>query len=319
MDALYKNYYKTKTKEQKMKFALLDPRPVGKETNEQLLSENNCLGIEVTIPYLAAGCKLGNIDPQHSNKNSQLSAIEVAVNCELPPENATLVTVRADLDSVGSMALIKMRSERQEISFETLSRVQEIADFDKFSNGGWPGVRPIPSLKNPWPNARENSLSAINQAVMDFKVSLEQRVALIETWLLTGQEPVNYRELADKARSSMISALEAGQITYELNGDVAVVTSTHMAGTAIGYCLSPVIVVYNPEFRFQGGEPHKKFTIAQFTPGHVDLKKSLEEISGLETGWGGSPTIIGSPQGVSSTLSLETVVEIVEKHKISNI
>lgn len=312
-----KNIIKTKTKKEKeMQYKLLDPRPVGKESNEKLLSENNCLGIEVTIPALAVGCKLGNIDPQHSKKNSQLSAIEVAVSCELPPDDVTLVTVRADLDSIGSMAVIKVRSENLEISPEILSRVQEIADFDKFSNGGWPGVQPIPSLENPWPNARENSLAAINQAVMDFKVSLEQRVTLIETWLLTGQEPVNYRDLADKARSTMISALEAGQITYELNDDVAVVTSTHMAGTAIGYCLSPVIVVYNPEFRFQGGEPHKKFTIAQFTPGHVDLKKSLEEISGLETGWGGSPTIIGSPQGVSSTLSLETVVEIVKRHII---
>lgn len=302
-----------------MKFHLLDPRPMGKEKNERILSENICLGIEVTIPYLAAGCKLGNIDPQHSNKISQLSAIEIAIGCELPPDDTTLVTVRADLDSVGSMALIKMRSERQEISFETLSRVQEIADFDKFSNSGWPGVRPIPSLENPWPNARENSLAAINQAVMDFKLSLEERVSLLETWLKTGKEPVNYRDLADKARSSMISALETGQIKYELNGDVAVVISTHMAGTAIGYCLSPVIVVFNPEFRFQGGEPHRKFTIAQFAPGHVDLKKTLEDISGLETGWGGSPTIVGSPQGVSSVLPLETVVEIVKKHKISKI
>lgn len=299
-----------------MQFELLDPRPIGKEINEKILSEKNCLGIEVTIPYLAEGCKLGNIDPQHSEKNSQLSAIEVAVNCELPPDDTTLVTVRADLDSVGSMAVIKVRSENLEISPESLSRIQQIADFDKFSNSGWPGPRPVPSREDPWQNPTENSLAAINQAVMDFKVSLEQRVALMETWLKTGQEPTNYRELANKARQSMITGLETGQIKYELSGDIAVVTSTHMAGTAIGYCLAPVIVVFNPEFKFQGGEPHKKFTVCQFTSGQVDLKKVTEEISSLEEGWGGSPTIIGSPQGVSSILPLETVVEITKRHLI---
>jgi hypothetical protein len=46
----------------------------------------------------------------------------------------------------------------------------------------------------------------------------------------------------------------------------------------------------------------------------VDLPAVRDELASLEAGWGGSPTIIGSPQGVDSNLPLETVVAIVAKH-----
>jgi hypothetical protein len=49
--------------------------------------------------------------------------------------------------------------------------------------------------------------------------------------------------------------------------------------------------------------------------GYIDLKAVAQELSQLEQGWGGSPTIIGSPQGKSSTLSREQIFEIVRKLK----
>ncbi len=297
-----------------MKFELLDPRPVGKEANDKVLSQD-CLGIEVTIPALAKGCTLGNIDPQHSGSDITTAAIEAVVHCSLPPVDATLVTVRADLDSVGAMAVLTMRAQGIELSEEIKARIGVIADFDKFSNSGWTGPKEVPSRNNPWPDAREKSLSAMNLAVMDFKSTLSDRVALMQDWLQSGSQPEKYVSLAEAARESMISALEKGEISYEINDGIAVVHSAHMAGTTIGYCLSPIVMLQNPKFRFQGGEPHVKFTICQLQAGLVDLMKVKEELSSLEAGWGGSPTIIGSPQGVSSLLSLEQVMEVVIRNK----
>ena len=78
--------------------------------------------------------------------------------------------------------------------------------------------------------------------------------------------------------------------------------------------LAPVVVALNPEFRFRGGEPHRKFTVCQFSAGYCDIPGALRELNGLEEGWGGSPTIGGSPQGVSSALTVEEVVRVVTRH-----
>lgn len=42
-------------------------------------------------------------------------------------------------------------------------------------------------------------------------------------------------------------------------------------------------------------------------------EKELQNL-GLLAGWGGSPTIGGSPQGVSSRLTIDEVVAVVEKY-----
>jgi len=95
-----------------------------------------------------------------------------------------------------------------------------------------------------------------------------------------------------------------------------VVESTHRAATSVGYSLAPVVVALNPSFKQGPSEPYKKFTVCQFAfaGGFADIKSVLAELNELEAGWGGSPTIGGSPQGVSSKLTIDEVVAVVEKH-----
>ena len=69
-------------------FAILDPRsiPAANEANEKIFTADcgtgkisvPVLGIEVTVRALAARCSLGNIDPQHDDSGSTLSAVEAA-------------------------------------------------------------------------------------------------------------------------------------------------------------------------------------------------------------------------------------------------
>ena len=98
------------------KFSTLVPSAVAAK-NAKLAAENEAaltgqvLGIEVTEPGLAARCSLGNIDPQHAGGNASRAAIEDAVSVELPPYGITLVTVRADVDSVGAMAVLSINAE----------------------------------------------------------------------------------------------------------------------------------------------------------------------------------------------------------------
>lgn len=373
------------------KFAVLDPRPipVAQQANERIFAEaqNGVLGVEVTVPALADRCTLGNIDPQHGFHRETYdnggyvegcpstflpgeTAIEFAlrqpipkstgwVATMLPPDGATLVTVRADLDSVGAMAVLKIRHEAElkGLDYTTFSdvqrRIQAVADADKFARGNWPGPLPLPSQEIPWPregNSAESSpeLAAMSAAVMDFKVPLTDRVSAMERWLLTGEEPEQYRAQVEVERADLIRALEAGgvksklappngwchrcSIRFSMTGQfpslcpqcwfadtaalahIAVVETTHRAATMIGYRLAPVVVALNPAFCVAGGEPHRKFTVCQYQAGYVALKAAVTELAELEPGWGGSPSIIGSPQGQGSKLTIEQVVEVIGKH-----
>lgn len=333
-------------------FGILDPRPTpaAAAANDVVFASGNVLGVEVTVPALAARCTLGNIDPQHSGGDTSRAAIEDALTAALPPVGATLATVRADLDSVGAMAILSLRRDLAERDAaieesggeqvadgyvqdgrnvlrwllgrgEFLSRVALVAASDKFARGGYTGPKPLPTRDNPWNEetaTAESSrpLAVIAAAVMDHKVQIAARVASMEQWLLHGEEPWRYASAVEAERLGLVTALETGQIKVETRsgGRIAVVESSHRAATSVGYSLAPVVVALNPEFRFQGEAPVRKFTICQFAGGFADIRSALSELAELEPGWGGSPTIGGSPQGVSSTLTTEQVVGVVEKH-----
>ncbi len=306
-------------KEPKYRFGLLDPRPIdaAKSANEQIFAnaENGTLGIEMTLPQYLDQCTLGNVDPQHTDGDITKAAIDIVVDMPLPSEEVTMVTVRPDLDSFGSMALLSLRQKGLEITDAVRERAKKISISDTFANGEWTPSA-LPDRKNIWAGVKDKDLSAIDALVMDFKVPIAQRVKILEKWFETGEEPVEYRERVKKDRVAIVEALEKGDIKHELvsNGDIAVVESKSGAGTTIGYALAPIVIVTNPQFSFQGSEPIVKHTICQYQLGHVDLVAVLKELNEIEKGWGGSPTIVGSPQGISSTIPQEKIVEIVSKH-----
>jgi hypothetical protein len=297
------------------RFAILDPRsiPAAQAANDAVFAAGPVVGVEVTIPALAACC-VRNIDPQHSGGDSSRAAIEDAMTTDLPSEGTTLVTVRADNDALGSMAVLAMRASGVAFDDEMLARIARIAKGDKADRGPW-APKALPTAETPWaPEARE--YAALAACVSDFKAPITDRVGAIRHWLETGEVPTAYMAGVDRDRAESARALTAGEIKISVaaDGRVAVVESAHRAAMGLGYCLAPLVVARNPSFRVGAGEPHVKFTCAQTAPGYANIKAAGIELAGLEAGWGGSPTIVGSPQGVSSQLALETVVDVVVRH-----
>ena len=299
-------------------FETLDPRPIpiAEEKNNKIFeSGKNVVGVEVTVPKLAERCVV-NIDPQHTGGNADLAAIEEAVTFDIPDPDSVFVTVRADIDSVGAMAVFLIRSEGGPFDDDAMERVQLIAESDKFAKGEYPGPRPLPSLKALWSERTDEILAAIAAQISDFKVPLSNRVSAMKEWIKTGEESKEYRTRVKDERLDMVKSLENGDIYHEIlaSGRIAFVETAHRAATTVGYAIAPVVVAVNPSFQQRDGDPYKKYTICAYNKKFANIKGALEELNELEPGWGGSPTIGGSPQGVSSELSKEQVVSIVEKY-----
>ncbi len=299
---------------------LLPVRAEAAETQNAPLLGHDTLGIEVTEPELAARCGLGNLDPQHSEGRADLAAIELALEHPLPPPGAILVTIRPDADAFGAMALFALRAGGIEPDRALRKRVALIARADRFAHGDWLGPRPLPETpEQAWAFfAGGDPITAALMVICEDRTrTVEERVQLLGNWLVTGELPDWAVERARERAEDIARAVTDGEIDARTaaGGRIAVVESRHPAALRLGYCLAPVVVAWNPEFRpVHGKGSYRKFTVCQYREGFLDLPRVMEALRAREPGWGGSPTIIGSPQGASSNLSMEDVVEVVAEH-----
>ena len=280
------------------------------------------LGIEVTLPRLAARCGLGNIDPQHGARarDGAVAAIEACLDASLPPPGAVLVTIRPDLDALGGMALLTLRATACSAISRArplLDRVARVGRADSFNMGHWPGPRPMPtSFEDLLDDGLGREIAVLSAAVADRKVPLEARVRAAGRWLVRGRLPSAHLEAAKIRATRLVESLCAGETTVQIlhQGRLAVVQSQTLGAHLLGYRAAPVIVLLNREHPFGDGRRGRKLTIAQFCSGHADLDAVAEALRAREPGWGGQRNIIGSPLAGPSALELEEVVEIVASH-----
>jgi hypothetical protein len=179
-------------------FTIIDPRnPV---------VPPNTLGIEVTIPSLAAMCDLGNIDPQHGCQRGPGgsksfpavagTAITEACGWPIPADGATFATIRPDLDAFGAMAVLALEAAaalpKLHPRSDALDRIRDIAAADSNTVTTWT-PRALPSAENPWPagNAVDSrrELAAIAAVIAMHKTAVAYRVAIVAAWLLGGDTP----------------------------------------------------------------------------------------------------------------------------------
>jgi hypothetical protein len=239
---------------------------------------------------------------------------------ELPAKNVTFAIVRPDADALGAIAVLNLRQEEDEAGFDRIysgvgsvtdsiqQRVKLISDCDKFSQGPWEkGSSEI--------SEDQLTFRGLSAMALDHKLSLVDRIGRIEKWLCTedcpglGVSKEDVLEARKKAKKESSVRVVDG---------ISVVESRNIGATELGYQESPIVVIRNDAFRFSGGEAHAKYTICQWKEGYVDLSaivKDLNEIENCGGTWGGSKTIAGSPQGVSSLLSMDQVVSCVKRHK----
>lgn len=280
-------------------YAAFDPRNISAAiaTNDQVFADApvGVYGVEVTVPALASQCALGNLDPQHTG-GQNLAACVAALSYPLPPAGATLATVRADADSVLAMAVLELRANGAE--GWDVAKVAVIGNADSAQVGPWRRDYTPPV-----------EFSQVNAVAMNHRIPLAERVATLIDWLNgSGQLP--------PARPPVDRSIF--DVTLSGCGRYVVVGAEGAAGAGAcgeGYRHAPVVIAINNTFQLRGGEPHLKYTIARWNNTvDMDWMGMVEDLNSLETGWGGTSSIVGSPQGVGSTLTLDQVKEILTRH-----
>ncbi len=281
---------------------LLDPRPLpaARKANAMLLGPQT-QGIEVTDPVLAAACGLGNIDPQHRPGGGGIAAIEAASDWPLPPSQSRLVTIRRDADAFGAMAVLGLRAAGIPIDPAMRHRIDLIARADCFDNGHWPGRRDIPARADEIGEVGpgEQQLGALIGGLGDRALPPGRAVAITRAWIVSGVVPDGWNERAARAAEVLFLGLRDGRVRLGdiLPGRVATVEGFVPGALRLGYRLAPVVIAVDDSPRGDPPAPWRKITIAQWRVGHLDLTRAARTLSATEPGWGGSPGIIGSPQG----------------------
>lgn len=309
-----------------IRYEILDPTPACRETVlnqiENWKSEGyQLIGFEVSDPDLAKAMNL-NVDPQHTQNNPTISAIAEVYGfyLEFGPkatfgasQSTIFCTLRPDMDSVGAMVLAsEMGAVDDFFCKEVIDRVHKIHYADVSRTGAW-----TPSelfAQNLSGFEFSNDLGPIARAVADSKVPFSERVEWVREWLRSGVEPDGYRDAWLAEMQRIKDAFDSGETEVSTFGKVAVVKSQLRAATGIGYKYAPILICYNPMFRFNGGETHLKISICQYSEGYCDMPAILAELREREPGFGGSATFIGSTQGQSSVWTPSEILEVVQKH-----
>ncbi len=294
------------------RYALLRPlRAADADAHNAPLLGLDSFGIEVTEPELAGRCGLGNLDPQHSGARLSISAIAAARTIALPPAGAMLVTIRPDADALGAMAVLSLRARNIPLHEDTLRRIGLIDAADCFANGAWPCRRPLPRCAEEIDEvgAGPEGAGAMGLFAMDAHTPLPGKIAAFERWLLRGEAPTDALVRGRNAAEELFAALANGALKLDdvLAGRLAYVTGHAPGGLKLAYRLAPVVV---GETRLPPAGA-RKLTIAQYTRGYADFSKLEQRLGQMEPGWGGTSTILGSPQGASCTLRTQDIVEIV--------
>lgn len=166
-------------------FAIFDSRgnQGAQKTNEGIFRDagtDGVFGVGIADPELRNRCVLGNIIP----RRLQPTAIEMALEVDLPPDNARIVTDTPNVNTLGAMAILRMRGN------------------------GWDFVNPVPDSNYPenlmaqaGEQRRLAALTRINtiahapgqipgltSIVEDTDVHVTERINAIEFWIMTGQD-----------------------------------------------------------------------------------------------------------------------------------
>jgi len=279
------------------------------------------LGIELTDGDLASLAHL-NIDPQHM-WNSKITAIEYSFNKQenilgilQPFKKIVMITIKSDVDSIGSMAVLSMLlNKRLVLEGDLILRLKAIAKSDRHGRENWK------TRREDFFNFKGHNTFGLPIGLMymcsDLRLDIQNKVEKMTEYLNDGvfkgidkYTKIALKNLNDKTKFVKMDVIVPGKLIA--------VESNRRGAIAAGYKVCPVVVAVNDRFKFGLKKNFiigKKMTIAQYSEGKfLDIAGVQKELSAIEFGWAGSNSIIGSPLDRPTKLEIKDVVQVVKKY-----
>jgi len=279
------------------------------------------LGIELTDSDFASLAHL-NIDPQHM-WNSKITAIEYSFNKQenilgilKPFDKVAMITVKSDVDSIGSMAILTMLLNKELVlEGDLILRLKAIAKSDRHGRKNWK------TRREDFFNFKGHNTFGLPIGLMymcsDLRLDIQKKVMKMLSYLKTGTfEGIGkYTKIALRSLNDQMKSVKMDVI---VPNKLIVVESNRRGAIAIGYKMCPVVIAANDRFKFGLKKNFiigKKMTIAQYTDGKfIDIGAVQKDLAEMEHGWAGSNSIIGSPLDRPTKLKMKDVVEVVQKY-----
>ena len=267
-----------------------------------------------------------SIDPQHgfgdSKKNSRITSIEYIFNYKdeilkkIDKRNKILmITVKPDLDSLGSMALLTLIINNEfKIDGDLILRLKAIAKSDRHGRSNWK------NKQEDFFFIREYTTYGIPCGLFFItssrNLTCDEKIKIITQYLLTGTFD-DVEKYNKKAIKKIKKAKKKLKINIIIPKKLCLIESRYRGALSYGYRYTPCVIAINELFSFNIENEQvygKKITIAQYEDKYMDMEKILNDINEIESGWGGSSVIIGSPIDRPSTIDEKQLIDICKKH-----
>lgn len=291
--------------------------------------EEYCIiGVEITDPNIAIHCFL-NIDPQHERNEllNNMTALEYVYKCRddfrelLVIFNKFLfITMKTDLDSVASICLLKMIIKNRLFAMtpDLILKFKSIAKSDRHGRLDYNEVKKrvdIDFIRDSNFNRYGIPLSLIAM-IADYKLDLEQKCINMDSYLSknTFYKIKDYVAYVKEIRKKSVL------ISHEIivPDKLIFVVSNSRGAISKGYRKCPVVIAKNFKYTFGRGVDKiigTKMTIAQYEDNkYIDLIGLKNELNNIESGWGGSSCIIGSPQDRPTTIRNKIIINLTKKY-----
>lgn len=280
------------------------------------------IGIEITDPDLAIHCSL-NIDPQHDNNIvNNITSLEYLYNsrsiisdiCKIF-EKIAFITIKPDLDSIATICLIELLLiDEFKLDNNLVLKLKSLANSDRHGRLNYKKKQEDYFNFGKRFNIYGIPVSLINM-ISDFKLELDKKIDYMKQYLFTStfdviEKYTSLNKKKDKKNKFNLTTIIPSKLVF--------VKSYNRGAISHGYKKAPVVIAKNNSFNFGFGDEKKvgkKITIAQFEADkYIDLNKLKDDLNKLESGWGGSNCIIGSPQTNPCKLSDDIIIDLTSKY-----
>ncbi len=299
-----------------MKFSIIPPYSINENFLESIDSKKT-LGIEVTIPNLAAKCGLGNIDHHRAGDTSDTpSACEQALNWKYV--DCTVIGVLADADTLTAMAVLWSKvfaSESEACFYSQNGYYPDFSGYDVDKELVYKiGLIDRKGLTSNTELLFDNRVKYIRAVAAQRGMELSDQVYKIMLVLCGKELDSEDLKLIEGEELKLFDAEKASKV--KMVGDIVIVESSHLMATQVGYKYGDLLICINntfpKDFKDVSKGTYRKITLCkrdEFVPFNINFSKLNE----LESGWGGRPTIGGSPQGVDSNLTIDQILSCIDR------